>query len=155
MRRVGSHSGSRKTSEPANRWHRPGDLKEVAREVLKTNGAENPREDFTGPDDPLKDQTVRWQSEILFYRNSEIRQRARLVNSKLKPDLVLCLHFNAEAWGDEQNPILSDKNHLHLLVNGAYGPAELQSADVRFEMARRLLSRDYDQELKAADMAAP
>ena len=106
------------------------------------------------PNDPLKDQTVRWQSEILFYRNSEIRQRARLVNSKLKPDLVLCLHFNAEAWGDEGNPTLTDKNHLHLLVNGAYGPAELQSDDVRFEMVRRLLSRAYDEELKIADVAA-
>ena len=133
---------------------RPDDLKEVAREVLKTNGVENPREDFAGPDDPLKDQTVRWQSEILFYRNSEIRQRARLVNSKLKPDLVLCLHFNAEAWGDEQNPTLSDKNHLHLLVNGSYVPAELQSDDVRFEMLRRLLSRAYDEESKIADTAA-
>ena len=134
---------------------RPDNLKEVAREVLKTGGVENPREDFAGPDDPLKNQTVRWQSEILFYRNSEIRQRARLVNSKLKPDLVLCLHFNAEAWGDEGNPTLTDKNHLHLLVNGAYGPAELQSDDVRFEMARRLLSRAYDEELKIADTVAP
>jgi hypothetical protein len=133
---------------------RPDDLKEVAREVLRTSGVENPRDDFAGPDDPLKDQTVRWQSEILFYRNSEIRQRARLVNSKLKPDLVLCLHFNAEAWGDEQNPTLSDENHLHLLVNGAYVPAELQSDDVRFEMLRRLLSRAYDEELKIADTAA-
>src|SRR5207248_6672956 len=133
---------------------RPGDFKAAAREVIQGEGIDNPREDFAGPDDPLKDQTVRWQSEILFYRNSEIRQRARLVNSKLKPDLVLCLHFNAEAWGDEQNPILSDKNHLHLLVNGAYGPAELQSDDVRFEMARRLLSRAYDEELKIADTAA-
>lgn len=133
---------------------RPDDLKEVAREVLRNNGVESPPDDFAGPDDPLKDQTVRWHSEILFYRNSEIRQRARLVNSKLKPDLVLCLHFNAEEWGDEQNPTLSDKNHLHLLVNGAYVPAELQSDDVRFEMVRRLLSRAYDEEVKIADTAA-
>ena len=79
-------------------------------------GIENPRDDFDGLDDPLKEQTVRWQSEILFYRHSEIRQRARLVNSQLRPDLVLCLHFNAEAWGDESNPTFIDKNHLHLLV---------------------------------------
>ena len=37
--------------------------------VLQASGNENPpREDFDGPDDPLKEQTVRWQSEILFYR---------------------------------------------------------------------------------------
>ena len=36
---------------------------------------------------------------ISFYRNSEIRRRASLVNYRLQPDLVLCLHFNAEPWG--------------------------------------------------------
>src|SRR5438067_10161913 len=133
---------------------RPDDLREVAREVLKTSGIENPREDFAGPDDPLKDQTVRWQSEILFYRNSEIRQRARLVNSQLHPDLVLCLHFNAEAWGDEHNPTFIDKNHLHLLVNGSYIESELTFDDERFEMLRRLLSRTYDEEIKIADTVA-
>jgi hypothetical protein len=133
---------------------RPKDFREAAREVLKAGGNENPREEFEGPDDPLKDQTIRWQSEILFYRGSEIRQRARRVNSTLRPDVVLCLHFNAEAWGDERNPTLSDKNHLHLLVNGSYLPPELESDDVRFEMLRRLLTRAYDEEIKIADTAA-
>jgi hypothetical protein len=143
----------RDKTEPVTLF-RPDDFKEVAREVLKANGIENPREDFTGPDDPLKDQTVRWQSEILFYRTSEIRERARRVNSKLRPDLVLCLHFNAEAWGDERNPTLTDKNHLHLLVNGSYLPPELEHDDERFEMLQRLLTRVYDEELKIADAAA-
>ncbi|HEY2614981.1 MAG TPA: hypothetical protein VGI42_04680 [Chthoniobacterales bacterium] len=130
---------------------RPEDLKGAARQILRASGIEDPREDFDGPDDPLKDQTVRWQSEILFYRNSEIRARATIVNSKLHPDLVLCLHFNAEAWGDERNPTFVDKNHLHLLVNGAYLPSELESDDQRFEMLRRLLSRTFDEEIKIAD----
>jgi len=133
---------------------RPDDFKGAAREVLKAGGTENPREDFNGPDDPLKEQTVRWQSEILFYRNSEIRQRARLVNFRLHPDLVLCLHFNAEAWGDERNPTFIDKNHLHLLVNGSYLESELAFDDERFEMLRRLLSRTYDEEIKIADTVA-
>jgi hypothetical protein len=133
---------------------RPSDFKESAREVLRASGAEDLREDFTGPDDPLKEQTVRWQSEILFYRSSEIRQRARLVNSRLKPDLVLCLHFNAEAWGDERNPTFIDKNHLHLLVNGSYLASELAFDDERFEMLRRLLSRAYEGEIKIADTVA-
>jgi N-acetylmuramoyl-L-alanine amidase len=133
---------------------RPDDFKGAARELLKAGGTENPREDFNGPDDPLKEQTVRWQSEILFYRNSEIRQRARLVNFRLHPDLVLCLHFNAEAWGDERNPTFIDKNHLHLLVNGSYLESELAFDDERFEMLRRLLSRTYDEEIKIADTVA-
>jgi hypothetical protein len=143
----------RDKSEPVTPF-RPQDFREAAREILKAGGMENPREDFDGPDDPLKDQTVRWQSEILFYRGSEIRQRARKVNSKLRPDLVLCLHFNAEAWGDERNPTLSDKNHLHLIVNGSYLPPELEFDDERFEMLQRLLSRVYDEEIKIADKAA-
>jgi hypothetical protein len=143
----------RDKTEPVTPF-RPKDFREAAREVLKAGGTENPREEFDGPDDPLKDQTVRWQSEILFYRGSEIRQRARRVNLTLRPDVVLCLHFNAEAWGDERNPTLSDKNHLHLLVNGSYLSPELEFDDVRFEMLRRLLSRTYEEELKLADTAA-
>jgi hypothetical protein len=77
------------------------------------------------------------------------------VNSQLRPDLVLCLHFNAEAWGDERNPTLIDKNHLHLLVNGSYLPPELEFDDERFEMIRRLLSGVYDEELRIADTVAP
>ncbi len=77
-----------------------------------------------------------------------------LVNTRLHPDLVLCLHFNAEGWGDPNNPILIDTNHLHLLVNGAYLQDELELDDERFEMIRRLLSRVYDEELPLADAIA-
>lgn len=143
----------RDKTEPVTPY-RPSDFKETARAVLRAEGIENPTEDFQRPDDPLREQSVRWQSEILFYRNSEIRERARRVNTKLRPDIVLCLHFNAEAWGDEHNPTLTDKNHLHLLVNGSYLPAELESDDERFEMLRRLLSRTFDEEIKIADVAA-
>lgn len=134
--------------------YRPDHFKEAARAVLRANGTENPPDDFQGRDDPTREQSVRWQSEILFYRTSEIRERARRVNAKLRPDVVLCLHFNAEAWGDERNPTLLDKNHLHLLVNGSYLPSELEFDDVRFEMLQRLLSRTYDEEIKLADAAA-
>jgi hypothetical protein len=140
----------REKNEPVTPF-RPNDFKGAAIEVLKAAGTENPRETFDGPDDPLKEQTIRWQSEILFYRSSEIRQRARRVNLRLRPDLVLCLHFNAEAWGDERNPTFIDKNHLHLLVNGAYSESELAFDDERFEMVRRLLSRAYEEELTIAD----
>jgi hypothetical protein len=143
----------RDKTEPVTPF-RPEDFRGAARAVLRASGTEQPREEFNGPDDPLKEQTVRWQSEILFYRGSEIRQRAKLVNTRLRPDLVLCLHFNAEAWGDERNPTFIDKNHLHLLVNGSYLESELAFDDERFEMVRRLLSRAYDEEIKIADTAA-
>jgi hypothetical protein len=143
----------RDKNEPVTPF-RPEDFKVAAHAVLSGEGIDNPREDFDGPDDPLKEVTVRWQSEILFYRNSEIRQRAQRVNLTLRPDLVLCLHFNAEAWGDERNPTFIDKNHLHLLVNGSYLEAELLFDDQRFEMLRKLLGRTYDEEINIADTVA-
>lgn len=130
---------------------RPDDLEEVSKSVLLRAGNAAPREDYSGPADPEKEHTVRWENELLFYRNSEIRQRAELVNNALKPDLTLCLHFNAEAWDDPRAPKLTDHNHLHLLVNGAYLPPELEFDDVRFEMLERLLSRTHDEELPLAE----
>jgi hypothetical protein len=133
---------------------RPDDFRELARKILIKNGVPQPRADVLDSNDPEKEQTIRWQSEILFYRYSEIRRRAALVNFKLHPDLVLCLHFNAEGWGDSNNPTLTDINHLHLLVNGSYLQQELEFDDERFEMIRRLLSRAYDEELPLADTIA-
>ncbi|HEY7001516.1 MAG TPA: N-acetylmuramoyl-L-alanine amidase [Candidatus Udaeobacter sp.] len=143
----------RNTDEPTTA-KRPDDFRELARKILIHNGVPQPRVDVLDPNDPEKEQTIRWQSEILFYRYSEIRRRAALVNFKLHPDLVLCLHFNAEGWGDPNNPTLIDVNHLHLLVNGSYLAAELEFDDERFEMIRRLLSRAYDEELPLADNVA-
>ncbi len=143
----------RNSCEPVT-LKRPDDFRDLARKILIKNGVPKPRQEMAGPEDPMKEQTVRWQSEILFYRYSEIRRRAFLVNTRLHPDLVLCLHFNAEGWGDPKNPTLIDRNHLHLLVNGSYLQPELELDDERFEMVRRLLSRTYDEELPLADTIA-
>jgi hypothetical protein len=143
----------RNSNEPIT-TKRPDDFRELARKILIKNGVPQPRADVLDPNDPEKEQTIRWQSEILFYRYSEIRRRAVLVNFKLHPDLVLCLHFNAEGWGDPNNPTLTDANHLHLLVNGSYLAEELEFDDERFEMIRRLLSRAYHEELPLADTMA-
>src|ERR1700676_1461474 len=107
----------RNNTEPVTS-KRPDDFKELARKILIKNGVPAPRPDVLDPNDPEKEHTIHWQSEILFYRYSEIRRRAVLVNTKLHPDLVLCLHFNAEGWGDPKNPTLIDHTHMHLLVNG-------------------------------------
>ncbi len=84
---------------------------------------------------------LRQHSELFFYRISEIRARAQRVNEELKPDMVLCLHFNAEEWGEPDNPQLIPRNHLHALVNGCYGPKELESDDIRAEMLGQLFGR--------------
>jgi len=154
LRKLGAKvSFVRNSVEPIT-TKRPDDFRELARKILIKNGVPQPRADVLDPTDPAKEQTIRWQSEILFYRYSEIRRRAALVNFKLHPDLVLCLHFNAEGWGDPNSPTLTDINHLHLLVNGSYLAEELEFDDERFEMIRRLLSRAYDEELPLADTVA-
>jgi N-acetylmuramoyl-L-alanine amidase len=94
-------------------------------------------------------------AERLFYRTAEIRARADLVNQSLKPDLVLCLHFNAEAWGDPNQPTLIDRTHLHLLLNGAYTDEEVLLADQRFALLQKLLQRTHQEEaLVGATVAA-
>jgi hypothetical protein len=154
LRKLGAKvSFIRNSSEPVTA-KRPDDFRELARKILIKNGVPQPRTDVLDPNDPEKEQTIHWQSEILFYRYSEIRSRAVLVNTKLHPDLVLCLHLNAEGWGDPNHPTLTDKNHLHLLVNGSYLKDELELDDERFEMIRRLLSRAYDEALPLADTIA-
>ena len=154
LRELGARvSFIRSTNDPTT-GKRPDDFRELARKILIRNGVPQPRADVLDSTDPEKEKTIRWQSEILFYRYSEIRRRAALVNFQLHPDVVLCLHFNAEGWGDPNSPMLTDTDHLHLLVNGSYLAEELEFDDERFEMIRRLLSRAYDEELPLADAIA-
>jgi N-acetylmuramoyl-L-alanine amidase len=154
LRQLGAKVSFVRNSDEPITTKRPDDFRELAGKILIKNGVPQPRADVLDPNDPAKEQTIRWQSEILFYRYSEIRRRAALVNFKLHPDLVLCLHFNAEGWGDPNSPTLTEINHLHLLVNGSYLAEELEFDDERFEMIRRLLSRAYDEELPLADKIA-
>jgi len=133
---------------------RPRSLRRVARTELEREGVSPIRNSYDGPNDPQKMASVTWQSELLFYRVSEIRARAHRVNEVLRPDLTICLHCNAEEWGDPAQPQLVDKNHLHLLVNGNYHPGELALADTRHEMLLKLLGRSARVELPLSERVA-
>ncbi|MEY4246038.1 MAG: hypothetical protein RLZZ245_3623 [Verrucomicrobiota bacterium] len=98
--------------------------------------------------------TLQRLAERLFYRTAEIRARAERVNHTIKPDLVLCLHFNAEAWGDPTQPTLIDRTHLHLLLNGAYNDEEVLLADQRFAMLQKLLQRTHQEEVRIGTTVA-
>ncbi len=91
-------------------------------------------------------QSLRRFTEKLFYRTAEIRARADLVNQTIKPDLVLCLHFNAEGWGDPTAPTLVPRTHFHILLNGAYTSDEVRLADQRFALLEKLLQRTHEEE---------
>ena len=135
---------------------RPETLAAAARAELALQGVANPRETYDPKaDEPGRMQTVQWESELLFYRISEIRERARLVNEHLKPDLVICLHFNAEGWGaDPLNPEFVPRNHLHVLVNGCYAAGELRFDDQRHDMLFKLLDRSPAEEVAISTRVA-
>jgi hypothetical protein len=133
---------------------RPAELKVQAEASLRDRGVTSLQPSYTGPDDPNREDSIPWEAERLFYRVAEINARARILNEKIKPDLALCLHFNAEPWGNPTHPELVSANHLHVLVNGAYSSSELGYDDQRFAMLLKLLNRAYPEELAAAEFVA-
>lgn len=133
---------------------RPADLRNAALNLLREHGITNPQDGYGGTDNDSKVLTIQWQAEKLFYRNSEIRARGRKVNVDIKPDIVVCMHLNAEGWGDSAAPQYSPANHLHVMVNGCYDPGELQMQDIRYEMFNRLFHRMHEVELPLADSVA-
>ncbi len=153
LERMGAKvSYTRKNDRPSTRL-RPEDLHKQARFELAKDGIRNPPLTYT-PGDPRRGRSVRHRAELLFYRTAEIGARAREINEKIRPDLVLALHFNAEAWGDPANPTLTNRSHLHLLINGAYMAEELAYDDQRYEMLIKLLNGSHDVELDAARFVA-
>jgi N-acetylmuramoyl-L-alanine amidase len=103
------------------------------------------------PDDFLSPERSPSGAKKMFYRTAEIHARAEKINEKLRPDVVLCLHFNAEPWGNPQTPTFVERNHFHLLVNGHYMDDELSYDEVRASMAVRLIERVHDEEIALAD----
>ncbi|MEO8354032.1 MAG: hypothetical protein ABI680_20070, partial [Chthoniobacteraceae bacterium] len=118
---------------------RPADFRPEARQILHDRGITQPREAYESFNDPGRASTVQFQSEYLFFRISEIRRRAALVNDALRPDLVVCLHFDATSWDDPMQPSFTRDNHFHVLVNGCYSAEELALDDARHDMLVRLL----------------
>ena len=121
---------------------RPGSLRTAAAESLHAEGVV-----------PTPERLLH-EAERLFYRVGEIRNRARGVNGRTRPDLVVCLHFNAEEWGNPAHPSLTDKNHLHLLLSGAMSGAELRNEDERYTMLVKLLGGTHAEELGASESVA-
>ncbi len=121
---------------------RPSGLKKAASSSLADKGT------------PATEFSLQKESERLFYRVGEIRRRGKLVNEIIHPDAVICLHFNAEAWGDANNPTLVDVNHLHFLISGALSREELAYEDQRHDMLIKLLNRSYAEEIALTDVMA-
>ena len=128
----------------------PQQFRELAAKYVRENVATRPdvrvlselaREAF------LLDAT-RKRMEMEFYRNAEIRARATLVNERLRPDLTLCIHFNA--IGDTDRP--APDNRLLLIVHGGYSPGSVETPQWKFELLWKLLENSHATELAAADV---
>jgi N-acetylmuramoyl-L-alanine amidase len=132
---------TRSGSEPITS-RRPEALRKLAVESLREKG------------DKATKFAITKESERLFYRTAEIRRRAVLVNDSLKPDIVLALHFNAEAWGNPSKPSLIKKNHAHFLVTGGWSKKELSYEDQRYEMLVKLLNGSHDEEVAVSKALA-
>ncbi|MEO7317764.1 MAG: hypothetical protein ABIZ56_02115, partial [Chthoniobacteraceae bacterium] len=130
---------------------RPESLREAARVALALQGTADPPETYADASDPLRATSVQFQSELLFFRTAEIRHRAEVVNTQIRPDFVLCLHFDADAWGDAKVPSFTPNNYLHALIHGTCRAAELRNDDVRHDMLLKLLDRTADAELAACE----
>jgi len=85
------------------------------------------------------------EAALLFYRVAEIRARAEIVN-KQHPDLTICVHYNADDWGNPDRPTLTARSRLVIFVNGAYEKSELAYDDMKYDLLRKLLDRTAVQE---------
>jgi N-acetylmuramoyl-L-alanine amidase len=139
LQALGAEVWLTRTRNGATTKLRPKNLKGAATASLRQDG-----HSFTALE-------LQHEAEMLFYRVGEIRNRAQLVNQSIRPDLIVCLHFNAEEWGDPAHPSLTDKNHLHLLLCGAISESELQREDERYTMLVKLLSGTHRVELGASE----
>lgn len=126
---------TRETTEPVTQM-RPEDFEEAAANYLRS----------IGKDPQVHKKTLAAERDRMFYRTQEIRTRAWLVNEVFQPDIVLCLHFNAESWGNPRKPKFVRSNHLHLLVNGTYSLSEMRLHDQCFDMMQRILQRTHFEE---------
>jgi N-acetylmuramoyl-L-alanine amidase len=87
------------------------------------------------------------EAALLFYRVAEIRARGDVVNRQ-HPDLTICVHYNADDWGDDpdHHPILTKQSRLVIFTNGAYEKSELAYDDYKYDLLRKLLDRTAVQE---------
>ena len=95
---------------------------------------------------------VRKRAEQLFYRSSEIAARARLINEQIKPDLTICMHFNAVEWDECQS--LVEDNRLVVFVHGDYLASELKDDDQKLRLFSKLLERSHPVEQSVAEAVA-
>ena len=95
---------------------------------------------------------VRKRQESMFFRNAEIRARAEKVNLLLRPDLTLCIHFNAVEWGQDHR--LIEENRLLFYLHGQTMAGELADDRQKRRLLFKLLEQSHPMEKAVAEAVA-
>jgi N-acetylmuramoyl-L-alanine amidase len=102
---------------------------------------------------PIEEEVSK-RADMLFYRTAEIRSRADRIRN-LKPDLTICLHYNAGEWGpDPLHPTLVEKSRLVIFVTGVFMASELKYDDQKYDLLSQLLEQNEEIELKLSSKMA-
>lgn len=103
---------------------------------------------------PASEIHIQRESKRILLQTAEIEARARIVNERIRPDVAVCLHFNAEPWGSPTSPKLSKNNHFHILIGGHYLASETSDPEQVQNLARRILEGVHLEEVPLAKSIA-
>jgi hypothetical protein len=92
---------------------------------------------------------VLWRSELAFYRKAEIAQRAANIRARFPPDVNICNHFNATEYSGSGQMVKD--NRIVFLLNGCYGPDEMENPLTRWFMFSKLLEQSLPVEMAVGD----
>jgi N-acetylmuramoyl-L-alanine amidase len=96
---------------------------------------------------------LQWYEELIFYRVAEIQARAEVIR-ELRPDLTLCVHYNAFGWSKRGPRLYQNVNRIVIFVHGGYLASELEFDDMKFGLFRKLLENSSGTERRVADAIA-
>jgi hypothetical protein len=94
-----------------------------------------------------------WYRELIFYRVAEIQARAEIVEAQ-RPDLTLCIHYNALGWSKRGPRLYQNINRIVIFTHGSYLASELEYDDMKFGLFRKLLENQGGTERRVADAIA-
>ncbi len=120
---------------------------EPATSIQPDDLVESARASLIQDEKPATPAAIRKEAERLFYRTAEIRARGTKVNGSLRPDLVLCLHFNGIGSPDPANVQFKTANHLHILAHGCLDSGDIRHDDQRLDALLRLVQGIPDTEI--------
>lgn len=129
---------------------RPGDLVPEATQLFARQRAK----DLPRMTTARLAKTLDWYGDLLFYRVAEIIARAHRTNRELRPDLTLCIHFNAAPWPPSGRPRLYKANKLVLFVHGSYTADELTLEDQKYRLLEKLFEQSAATEQAVAEAIA-